>query len=244
MTDEYISDPELLKQLNEGVQTPSTEPMATEYVNNPELLKQLGTPEQPLQAPVNPADYGIAQSAQAIRPAAQAYWEGPAKGISRDALEMANILKNVDPETAKQLMSKPLEFAKAYVQGHPWYGTATQMPGRAMGYAGRAAGSIVADPLNAVTMPYAMAGYEQEKIRQNPNAQGLEYNPYAQTVRGEAKTQGQAGAANQMRTVANMPYGNVSPQERQMLEEDAKMRNAIRKKAFEKVMGPVAPGSF
>jgi hypothetical protein len=89
-----------------------------------------------------------------------------------------------------------------------------------------------------------MAAYEQAKIRANPNAPGLEYNPYAQTVRGEAATQNRAGAANQMRTVANMPFGNVNAQERAILEQDALMRQNIRRKAYEKVMGPVAPGSF
>jgi hypothetical protein len=87
-----------------------------------------------------------------------------------------------------------------------------------------------------------MAAYEQEKIRANPNAPGLEYNPYAQTVRGQAATQGSAGAANQMRTVANMPYGNVNAQERARLDEDRRMRENIRKRAYERVMGPVAPG--
>jgi hypothetical protein len=99
-------------------------------------------------------------------------------------------------------------------------------------------------PENLFTLPYNMAAYEQAKIRQNPNAPGLEFNPYAQTVRGEAATQARAGAANQMRTVANMPYGNVTPEERAMLDEDARIRSTIRKKALEKVMGPVAPGSF
>ena len=99
-------------------------------------------------------------------------------------------------------------------------------------------------PENLMTLPYNMAAYEQEKIRANPNAPGLEYNPYAQTVRGQAATQGQAGAANQMRAVVNQPYGNVSAQERAILDEDRMMKQAIRKRAFEKVMGPVVPGSF
>jgi hypothetical protein len=114
------------------------------------------------------------------------------------------------------------------------------MPGALM----RGLGSAVAAPESAFLMPYQMAAYEQAKIRQNPTAPGLEYNPYAQTVRGEAATQNRAGAANQMRTVANMPYGNVSAQERAMLDEDARMRLNIRKKAYEKVMGPVVPGSL
>jgi hypothetical protein len=41
-----------------------------------------------------------------------------------------------------------------------------------------------------------------------------------------------------------MPYGNVSPEERAMLNADAVMRTNIRKKAYEKVMGPVAPSNF
>ena len=105
------------------------------------------------------------------------------------------------------------------------------------------AGGLMA-PENLMTLPYNMAAYEQEKIRANPNAPGLEYNPYAQTVRGQAATQGQAGAANQMRAVVNQPYGNVSAQERAILDEDRMMKQAIRKRAFEKVMGPVVPGSF
>jgi len=105
-------------------------------------------------------------------------------------------------------------------------------------------GARMAGPVGAMSAPYAMAAYEQDKIRQNPNAAGLESNPYAQTIRGEAGTQAQAGEGNRMKALANMPYGNVSPQERAMLEEDARMRSAIRKKAFEKVMGPVAPGQF
>lgn len=242
MSDEYVTDPELLKQLNEGVQTPSTEStQSNEYVADPELLKQLGTPEQPLQAPVNPADYIVPQTAMAVRPITQAYWEGPAKGLSRDALEMASILKNVDPETAAKLASQPLEVAKAYIQGHPWYGSIKQMPGRALGYAGRAAGGIIADPLNAATMPYAMSAYEQEKIRQNPNLPEYVNNPYAQVVRGETTTQAKAGEANRMKALASMPFTGVTPQERARLEEDAAMRQNIRKKAYEKVMGPVAP---
>lgn len=199
------------------------------------------TVEQPLAAGDITAVQGLMSTA---RPVTQAYWEGPAKGVGRDAYSMANILKNVDPETAKKLASQPLEFAKAFVQGHPWYGAAKDMPGRALGYAGRSLGGVVAAPENLFTLPYSLAAYEQEQIRQNPNAPGLESNPFAQTVRGEASTQGRAGAANQMRTVANMPYGNVTPAERQLLEQDAMMKQAIRKKAFEKVMGPVVPGSF
>jgi hypothetical protein len=123
-------------------------------------------------------------------------------------------------------------------------GTRAMNVGELLKAGARGVGGALVAPESAFLMPYNMAAYEQAKIRANPTAPGLEYNPYAQTVRGEAATQGRAGAANQMRAVANMPFGGVTPQERAMLEQDQQMRTAIRKKAFDKVMGPVAPGSF
>jgi hypothetical protein len=132
--------------------------------------------------------------------------------------------------------------ASSLVQSMP--ATRAMNVGELVKAGGRGVAGALTAPESAFLMPYNMAAYEQQKIRANPTAPGLEYNPYAQTVRGEAATQGRAGAANQMRAVANMPYGNVNPQERAILEEDRMMRNNIRKKAYEKVMGPVAPGSF
>jgi hypothetical protein len=97
-------------------------------------------------------------------------------------------------------------------------------------------------PESALMMPYQMAAYEQEKIRANPNAPEYATNPYAQAYRGEYATQGQAGAANRRQAIANMPYGNVNPQERAILDQDRIMRDSIRKKAYDRVTGPVAPG--
>jgi hypothetical protein len=242
MTDEYISDPELLKQLNEGVQTPSSEPaqQSSDYITDPELIKQLGIPENPMQAPVNPADYAIPQAVMSgARPALEAGY-GLTGGM-RDLFNVGKNLTNVSPAGMAEMASSPLQTAKAYLRGHPFIQGG--VGGAARGVGGALTAPLTA-PENLLTLPYTMSAYEQEKIRQNPNAPGLESNPYAQTVRGEAKTQGQAGAANQMKAVANMPYGNVSPAERELLDQDAKMKSAVRKKAFEKVMGPVAPGSF
>jgi len=239
---DYITDPELLKQLNAG------EKPTDEYVSDPALLQQLnqGVPtvqQQMLTAPPEAgADALTAIAPGAARPAVQAYWQGPAKGGIRDMAQMASILSQATPETAAELAKNPLEVAKAYVQGHPWYGNAKAMPARAAGFAGGLAGGMLAAPENAVMLPYGMAAYEQEKIRANPYAPGLQNNPYAQVQRGEATTQSRAGAANQMRTVANQPYGNVNQQERARLEQDRMMRDNIRKKAYERVMGPVAPG--
>lgn len=197
------------------------------------------------QAPPNPTENAMTYGAQAAGSAYNKYLQATGGGIIGDTVKVAKALGQVTPEILGEVAAHPVQytqdFVKSYAAGLPLAKTPLQqIPGMAL----RGIGSAALAPENAFTLPYNMAAYEQAKIRQNPNAPGLEYNPYAQTVRGEASTQGRAGAANQMRTVANMPYGNVTPQERQMLEQDAMMRNAVRKKAFEKVMGPVAPGSF
>lgn len=99
------------------------------------------------------------------------------------------------------------------------------------------AGSALVAPESAFLMPYNMAAYEQAKIRQNPTAPGLEYNPYAQTVRGEYGTQAQAGAANRRRAIAGQQYGGLNPEEQQMLKQDRELSYAMRLKAARKVLG-------
>lgn len=235
-----------------------------EFENEPtdadidEAARNLGSVAAPdlLQAPAQPQEYALSQAAMSgTRPAAEAAM-GLGKFGVESAKNVADIGRNMlnwTPQAFKEVVSHPIETAKAYVQTMPAFRNAPGMTtgqmvkggvGQMAGAAGRALGGVVAAPENLFTLPYTMAGYEQEKIRANPTAPGLESNPYAQTVRGEAATQGRAGAANQMKAVANMPFGGVTPQERAMLEEDMRMKTAIRKKAFEKVMGPVAPGSF
>jgi hypothetical protein len=91
-------------------------------------------------------------------------------------------------------------------------------------------------PESAIMMPYQMAAYEQEKIRQNPNAPGLEYNPYAQVQRGEYATQRQAGAANQRMAVANQRYGGLTPQEQAILDKD-RLNMQMRVQAAKRVLG-------
>lgn len=91
-------------------------------------------------------------------------------------------------------------------------------------------------PESAIMMPYQMAAYEQEKIRQNPDAPGLESNPYAQVVRGEAPTQRAAGAANQRRALMNQRYGGLTPQEQTILDRD-RLDMAVRLTAAKKVLG-------
>jgi hypothetical protein len=124
-------------------------------------------------------------------------------------------------------------------------GQAISRAGQAVGQgATRVAGAIapameMAGPLSMLTAPYMMAAYEQNKIRQNPNAPGLENNPYAQVQRGEFQTQGQAGASNQRQAMVNMPYGNVTPQEKALLDvrKQQQLDMMMRINAAKRVLG-------
>lgn len=225
---EYISDPELLKQLN-----------TNEYVADPELLAKLNS-SQPTAEAANPGDYTSVQAGMSsARPAAQAAYN--LTGNARDLYTVGKNVLNASPGGIKEMISNPIQTAKAYVTGHPYV-----LPGA--GGLVRGAAGLMAAPLtapeNLFTLPYSMAAYEQAKIRENPNKPEYQYNPYAQVQRGEAQTIGKAGEANRMRALSNMPYGNVTAEERRILDEDFKMKDAIRKKAFEKVMGPVAPRPY
>jgi hypothetical protein len=97
-----------------------------------------------------------------------------------------------------------------------------------------AAGAVA--PENIMMMPYQMAAYEQDKIRANPSAPGLEYNPYAQVQRGEAPTTRAAGAMNQRTAVANQRYGGLTPQEQAILDKD-KLNMAVRLQAAKRILG-------
>jgi hypothetical protein len=105
---------------------------------------------------------------------------------------------------------------------------------------GGAVVSGVTAPESLLAMPYQMAAYEQEKIRANPNAPEYATNPYAQMYRGEAATQGQAGAANRRNAIARQQYGGLSPQEQAILQQDAIDRE-IRLKAAQLALRPVPP---
>ena len=69
-------------------------------------------------------------------------------------------------------------------------------------------GLNMATPAMAFAAPYQMAAQEQEKIRANPTAPEYANNPYAMMIRGEAKTQGQAGAINRRRALGQLPSLN------------------------------------
>jgi hypothetical protein len=88
-------------------------------------------------------------------------------------------------------------------------------------------------PENMFLAPYQMAAYEQAKIRANPTAPGLESNPYAQTVRGEAVTQGQAGAGNAQRALIGQQYGGLSPEEQAIMQQE-RQRQMMQQQKMQK----------
>jgi len=222
----------------------------------------IGGPEPVASPALQATRQGLASTGQVpmYNPVKQVMQSGAIPYAVQDFANVGKtVAKNLTLNSALDLIKKEgltgagAEFLRAVL--HPF--SNQTMVGAAKNLGGKLAQGVIA-PENLMTLPYNMAAYEQEKIRANPNAPGLQSNPYAQTVRGEIGsqapstfvarqpigTQAMAGAANQMRAVANMPYGNVSPQERAMLEEDRMMKLAIRRKAFEKVMGPIAPGNL
>lgn len=192
------------------------------------------------------------KTAQAVAPVVPAVVSAAAEGV-KDWGKIANIiyqhgnLGNVG-EFIKEPIKTSVNAVESYVAGHPWASKITsatpQQAVQAVGRGARALGGALVSgavaPESVFALPYQMAAYEQEKIRQNPNAPGLERNPYAMTVRGEAPTQGAAGAMNQRRAVVSMPIQGVTEEERRILEEDQKRRLDLltRYEAARRIMQP------
>lgn len=82
--------------------------------------------------------------------------------------------------------------------------------GQSLMTVGRAAAPFVG-PAAAIAAPIALAAMSQrqiQEIKENPEAPGLENNPLAMQLRGEAQTVGQAGRQNRNRAVAAV-YSNT-----------------------------------
>lgn len=75
--------------------------------------------------------------------------------------------------------------------------------GEVVAQAGRAALPLAA-PAAIAAAPFVATRQQIEKIKKDPNAPGLEFNPLAQTLRGEEKTVGQAGRRNRDRAVGQI----------------------------------------
>lgn len=140
------------------------------------------------------------------------------------------------------------QAVKDFVQQQGRYAPTTPAPvsgapGQTAMSAGRAPvlGTMAAQGMLAA--PYLGAAYEQARIRANPNAPEYQDNPYAMMTRGQAATQGQAGAMNTRNALANQQYGGLTPGEQRRLEQD-RIDQAIRRKAAERVLGPVMPQGY
>lgn len=159
--------------------------------------------------------------------------EEATRGGVRDVASIGKILyNNATPAMVGESILHPVEalqkFGSAYVQGHPW-ANATMKQGvqGLVGGAKNIGGALVQGavaPESLLALPYQAAAYEQEKIRQNPNAPEYANNPYAMVQRGLAQTQGQAGAMNQRSAVAGQQYGGLTPEEQAILDQDQKER--------------------
>lgn len=179
---------------------------------------------------------------EAVNTARQVGAVGAAKTATaniRDAVKVGGMLSQMPMgEFMQSPVSNTAKTVGAYVAGHPYVQAAGNIAAGARNIGGALVTGAVA-PESAFLMPYQMAAYEQDKIRQDPNAPGLEYNPYAQVQRGEYATQGAAGAANTRRAVMNMPYGNVTPAEKTLLDQDKqqRMRMMMQYEAAKRVLG-------
>jgi hypothetical protein len=171
-----------------------------------------------------------------------------AVGSVKDIGKMGSILyNNLTPSIVGEFIGSPItkgkELVSAYVAGHPWMNQAMNVtPKQAVQAAGgltkniaTGLGAGLLGPESAFSAPYQMAAYEQEKIRANPTAPEYATNPYAQMYRGEAKTQGSAGAVNTRNAVAGQQYGGVTPQEQNMLDQD-RLNRMIREAAAKKAL--------
>lgn len=249
MNDEYVTDPALLEQLNspEGY---VTDPALLEQLNAPDLGKTLG------EKTWGEAGHDVSNMAGGVAGTAGGLISGAVGAIPgkeyilpglgtygaiegfKHVPEATQAIKNFAGGATRAAMPPTAPVVPNPATSPAWTAGAAQEAAPAMSRA------LSMSPAAMLGAPYALAGMEARNIRANPNAPGYKDVPYAQMYRGEAPTQAKAGEGNRMKALSNMPFGGVTPQERAMLEQDMQMKTAIRKKAFEKVMGPVAPGSF
>lgn len=213
-------------------------------------LRQLSADPDAQERSISGADFvpqavsaGMYAAPEVVNVAKQVGGVNAAKGATanlRDAVKVGTMMADMP---VREFMQNPVKntarLGSAYVMGHPY----TQAVGNIARGAGNVGGALVRGavaPESAFLMPYQMAAYEQEKIRANPDAPEYATNPYAMSYRSQDTanpiTQRQAGAINQRNVVANMPYGNVTPEERAILDKD-KLNMAVRLQAAKRILG-------
>jgi len=236
MSDTYVTDPELLNQLNSS---------STDYVKDENLLKQLNA--STTDASVNLAPQAISAARNVAGPVATAA-EQVTRGGLRDVAKVGSILyNNVTPGIVADQILHPIRAARnlteAYMEGHPWANTTPKQAMQGIAGGARNIGGALAQGLTApesvFSAPYQMSAYEQEKIRANPTAPQYQTNPYAQQYRGEFPSQGAAGAANTRNALINQPYGGLTPQQQQQLQQDRQRQLDIQKQQQKKQQAQV-----
>jgi len=172
------------------------------------------------QQPTAASQFAAPQALPVAKQFAQNLMGGPATANVRDAASIAKNIGSWTPNSMMEVISSPVQTAKAYVAGHPFANTPVSTLAKDVGKNVLKAGAqSITAPEGLMMLPYTMAGYEMEKIRANPTAPEYATNPYAQTVRGEYPTMGAAGVANRRQALSTMPYGNLSPQEQEIVRQ-------------------------
>lgn len=221
--------------------TPAVEAVQ-QAVTTPEIATAAIAPAMRTNIP--PAAYmtepGVPGLIEPVAPASAQTRPGPVPGMLQKGTDIARTLM-----TQGNIANIVAPFKQGIVPGLADIisktGLANITPAQAIkggaAAAGRFAGGMLTAPENLMLAPYQMAAREAQQIRANPEAPGLERQPYAMTVRGEMPTQGAAAAANVRRGIVNRPFGNVTPEERALLEEERqrKLKNAIQLEAASRI---------
>ena len=177
-----------------------------------------------------------------------------AAGAGNNAVR--NMLSSAEGKAAMAANPEFAQAAQAYLKTIPTYGQqAMKVVSPLLKGAAR-----IASPVGNAMLGYDMVNQfaeNKQQIEANPNAAGLESNPYAMQLRGQAPSVAAAGAMNQ-RAVLNRPTPQpLSPTEaNNLLQSDdertiniyggranleALVKSGLRQKAASKVLGAVAP---
>lgn len=182
---------------------------------------------------------------------------GGEKGPGAGNNAVRNMLSSAEGKAAMAANPEFASAAQAYLKTVPTYGQqAMKVVSPLLKGAAR-----IASPVGNAMLGYDMVNQfaeNKQQIEANPNAAGLESNPYAMQLRGQAPSVAAAGAMNQ-RAVLNRPTpAPLTPQEASNLlqSDDARtiniyggraslealVKSGVRQKAASRVLGPVAPG--
>jgi hypothetical protein len=146
-----------------------------------------------------------------------------------------SFLNSAEGQAAQATDPKFAARAQAYLEKVPSYGAqAMKVVSPILQGAARVAG-----PVGNAMLAYDMANQfaeNKQRIEANPSAQGLQYNPYAQQLRGEAPSVAAAGAMNRRSAIGGQQYGGLTQQEQSILEKD-RLNMQMRVQAAKRVLG-------